>query len=180
MENQASLVKAITILKKKPVERTAADVGELIEATKSIKFFKTLELDEGESVHSDCCKVLQFREYEKGEFIFNYGEPGDSFCIIIQGKVKILVPALRKRPQLLHLNYKPESLQVVETLEAGASFGELALLRGMSRSASIQCIEKTICAILTKLDFAAVIGVIQEKKFNSKLNFLQSLPVFKN
>ena len=61
-----------------------------------------------------------------GSIIFEQDSPGNTFFIIATGKVEVIVNNKRKN-----------------ILKAGDSFGELALLHGTLRSASIKTIERT-------------------------------------
>lgn len=44
--------------------------------------------------------------------------------------------------------------------------------------ASIRCLTETHFAVLSKKDFNKVLGVIEKKKYNEKVQFLRSLPYF--
>lgn len=66
----------------------------------------------------------------------------------------------------------------ISQLAQGFSFGDLALIEQKPRMASIRCIQDTFFAVLSKLDFNKVLGVIEKKKHNEKVQFLRSLPFF--
>lgn len=44
--------------------------------------------------------------------------------------------------------------------------------------ASIRCLTETHFAVLSKQNFNKVLGVIEKKKYNEKVQFLRSLPFF--
>ena len=69
-------------------------------------------------------------------------------------------------------------LNDVATLSIGASFGELGLLRGEKRAATITCKECTTLAVLSKSDFDVILRDNQAKLLNDKINFLLSVPAF--
>jgi CRP-like cAMP-binding protein len=69
-------------------------------------------------------------------------------------------------------------LNEVNQLGAGASFGELGLLIGEKRSATITCKEPTTLAVLEKSDFDYILKDYQAKLLNDKINFLRSVPAF--
>lgn len=77
------------------------------------------------------------------------------------------------------INQEESTSIEVASLGAGASFGELALLRDAPRAASIQCVEPSIVAILSKSDYKRILGSFQEKQINDKIEFLYGLPAFK-
>jgi CRP/FNR family cyclic AMP-dependent transcriptional regulator len=70
-----------------------------------------------------------FETYEAGQLIFEEGHPGDVLYVIKEGEVEILVGA-----------------RVVETLEAGEIFGEMALIEHKGRSASARA--KSACSVV--------------------------------
>ena len=70
-----------------------------------------------------------FESYAPGQTIFEEGQPGDVLYVVKEGEVEILVGS-----------------DVVETLDAGEVFGEMALLESKSRSASARA--KTACQIV--------------------------------
>ncbi len=89
---------------------------------------------------------LKFKTFQKDEVICNIGDPGDEMFIIISGKVKICIYAD---------NGKTE--QVVATLGTGDYFGEMALLTGETRSASVIATEPCEMFVLQKNDFDVIL-----------------------
>ena len=63
-------------------------------------------------------------------------------------------------------------------LEAGSSFGELALLKNKLRAATVKCKEPCHFAVIERKDYKKVLLRIEQKRFDSLTNFLQSLPYF--
>ena len=78
---------------------------------------------------------MQLRKYKTNEVIFEYGEVGTTFCIILKGAVSVHVP---------QTNYEQTQegevalLHNVATLKPGQSFGELSLIQDAPRIATIQ------------------------------------------
>ncbi|HUM13232.1 MAG TPA: cyclic nucleotide-binding domain-containing protein [Myxococcaceae bacterium] len=69
------------------------------------------------------------RRFEAGDRIIQQGEPGDSFYVICEGRVSVL----REDDGLAH---------PVAALEAGEFFGEVALLAGGPRTASVYALSE--------------------------------------
>jgi CRP-like cAMP-binding protein len=69
------------------------------------------------------------RRHKKGELIFRQGDESRSIYVLLEGLVKIFVTSERGDEMLL------------VTLQAPATFGELALVDGLPRSASVEAIE---------------------------------------
>jgi len=67
------------------------------------------------------------RHFEAGDRILQQGEPGDSFYVVCEGRVSVL----REEDGLAH---------PIAALEAGEFFGEVALLAGGPRTASVDAL----------------------------------------
>jgi small-conductance mechanosensitive channel/CRP-like cAMP-binding protein len=63
------------------------------------------------------------------QVLFNEGDPGDAFYIVLSGSVEVFVEKINK-----HLT----------NLGAGKFFGELSLMLGIPRTASVRALEETI------------------------------------
>lgn len=77
------------------------------------------------------------RSYKRGEMIIQEGEPGDSMFLIVRGQVKVFVCENGRELVLNNMN-------------VGEYFGELACLDGENRSASITAFETTDVLIIEK------------------------------
>lgn len=64
-------------------------------------------------------------------------------------------------------------MRVVCTLPAGASFGELALIRKQPRVGSIRCVERCYFGVLVKKDYRRILLKIHEEYLLKILNLLQ-------
>ncbi|QLL29851.1 mechanosensitive ion channel [Thermosynechococcus sichuanensis E542] len=71
--------------------------------------------------------------YGVGEIICCEGDPGDAFYIILEGSVEV---------RSEHLN------QILATLYEGEFFGEIAVLTGMPRSATVRALEETVLFVV--------------------------------
>ncbi len=107
-----------------------------------IDLFSALTYDECESIE----KKLKSREYPPNQVIVKEGGPGDSMFFISGGVVEV-----RKKD----LNTGIEFL--LTELKAGACFGEMSLLTGKPRSATVRSMEPTMCNVLESRDFEELI-----------------------
>ena len=45
-----------------------------------------------QKTYYELCKNLQLEEYDADSYVFNYGDVGSHFYIIIEGSVNVMVP----------------------------------------------------------------------------------------
>ncbi|MBN2423867.1 MAG: cyclic nucleotide-binding domain-containing protein [Calditrichaceae bacterium] len=89
---------------------------------------------------------LKFKTFDEEETICKIGDPGDEMFIIITGEVKIVIYSDDAKHE-----------QVVAKLGSGNYFGEMALLTGETRSASVITTEKSEMFVLHKNDFDVIL-----------------------
>jgi CRP-like cAMP-binding protein len=88
-------------------------------------------------------KAMVERRFPKGHVIVKEGDQAVAFYVISAGQVEVVKGIDQEKPQLL------------ATLGAGEFFGEMALLDGYPRSASIRALDDTECVVLSRWDFIA-------------------------
>jgi CRP-like cAMP-binding protein len=82
------------------------------------------------------------RKYKSGETIVKEGEQAVAFFMISKGKVEATSGGGKKSV-------------VLATLGPGSVFGEMALLDGMPRNATVKAVTDTECLVLSRWDFVA-------------------------
>jgi hypothetical protein len=117
----------------------AATVPEAeIRLLRAAPMFRPLGLSTIEELAADSRRVTA----EPGESVVSEGEPGDAFYIVEAGELSVEVDG-----------------RSVRTLDAGASFGEIALLRDTPRTATVRAIAPTTLVAIDREPFlAAVLG----------------------
>lgn len=80
-----------------------------------------------------------------GQLIFQKGDPGDSLAVVVEGRVRIGTVSADGREATL--NY----------VEAGQSFGEMAILDGKPRSADATALEPTELFLLRRRELLAFV-----------------------
>ena len=101
------------------------------------------ELSEEQLAH--LASRVQHREYSAGDKICREGEPGNALFIVQSGEVKIAV-ASPTGPEI-----------ILALLDAGDTFGELALLDGSRRCASAVTLVPTKALVIYRDDFLQLI-----------------------
>jgi ATP-binding cassette subfamily B protein len=87
---------------------------------------------------------MQVKEYAPGEAIIREGESGDAFYILRSGSAEVIKES--------------DGRKVLNRLKAGDSFGELALLTGQTRAASIITKEPSSVFRLEKGEFERIVA----------------------
>jgi len=81
-------------------------------------------------------------DYPKNKIIFNAGDQGDSFYVIKNGSVRVFIEAPVSKEKI-----------ILSTLSEGDYFGEMALLTGGPRSASVETVSNVTLLRLDKSSF---------------------------
>jgi len=103
-----------------------------------IKLFSALSYEECRAIEGR----LKTREFPPNMVIVKEGGPGDSMFFINAGVVEV-----RKRDPNTGIDF------LLTELKPGACFGEMALLTGKPRAATVSTLEPTMCAVLEQSDF---------------------------
>jgi small-conductance mechanosensitive channel/CRP-like cAMP-binding protein len=113
-----------------PPPPTAADpLISLSEILQSNHYFKGLnELEIRQLI-----EIGQLQSLTEGQILFHETDHGDAFYIVISGAVQVYTETLGK---------------VLATLGPGSFFGELALMLGIPRTASVKAIKKTLLFVV--------------------------------
>ncbi len=82
------------------------------------------------------------RKYKKGETIVKQGESAVAFFVIVNGRVEVSQASGAKSQKLAELG-------------RGETFGDMALLDGGPRAATVKALEDTECLVLSRWDFVA-------------------------
>lgn len=167
--NTLEAVKRILLIP--PKERPPSLLNILTSYTASLTFFQKLVQEQSKEAHVSCCQQMSCEEFKRKEYVFRQGEEGTKFYIILQGTVSVFINTLDSIGRLEH--------RKVTDCIAGDSFGERAIVLGQNRSASIQCNEDCLFAVLEYYDFKMLLDKAIEQRFNSKVDMLKGISIFK-
>ncbi len=115
---------------------------QISEVLKKVPFFRSLGKDGIDFI----VERLKFKPFDAEEVICKIGDPGDKMYIVISGKVKVVVQSENSDEET-----------VIAYLTGGDYFGEMALLTGAPRSASVITTEPSEMFILNKTDFDLIV-----------------------
>jgi len=118
-----------------------ADINaQKVEMLKNIPIFH--ELTRKELLEVD--ELLHERVYEKGEILFEEGDPGHGIFIIVSGKVR--TDSSHKLLKMANLEFGP-----------GELLGELSLFDEALRPATVVAIERTVALALFQAEFTSLL-----------------------
>jgi CRP-like cAMP-binding protein/CheY-like chemotaxis protein len=109
-------------------------IGEIL---KQVPFFKALGRDSIDFI----TEKLKFKQFKTGAAICKVGDPGDKMYIVLSGKVAVTAA----------------NGEVLAHIASGNYFGEMSLLTGEPRSATVIAAEDTETFVLEKEDFDVIL-----------------------
>jgi uncharacterized membrane protein len=104
-----------------------------------IPLFATLDVEERAAIRAR----MREERLEANEAVFWLGDRGDDFYVVTKGRVAITVPT----PNGQHI--------VLKSLEEGGVFGEISLLDGGPRTATVRTLEPSSFLVLSRAAFHA-------------------------
>lgn len=122
------LLKKARRARSKAEEYKKLNVADLLRKVSYFRNFSDREIQQ--LVESGYRKI-----YYPGEYVCREDEPGDAFYIILEGSVEIFVEKINK---------------FLTNLTSGAFFGELSLLLGIPRTATVRTREDTVLFVLDR------------------------------
>ena len=136
----------------RPAEETVATVVTAVPEPRSLPprthYLQRIDLFSGLS-YDECLAVedkLKRRELPPNQVVVKEGGPGDSMFFINAGSVEV-----RKKDPNTGIEF------LLTELKAGACFGEMSLLTGKPRTATVTTLEPTLCSTLESADFEALV-----------------------
>jgi len=141
---------------------TDADIAEFNHLVRGIKFFAAMNMGLLEKILAH----VSIYGFKKGENVCRQGDPGDSFYVVREGKLKVTI-----REAFFFS-------RTVAQLGPGNCFGEMALLNGKPRNATVSCEEDAKVFMLLAESFNEVLR--QNPSFKAEINKLASEREFEN
>ncbi|HEX3246884.1 MAG TPA: Crp/Fnr family transcriptional regulator [Chloroflexota bacterium] len=86
-------------------------------------------------------RTMRRRSYRRGEVVFHQGDPGESLHVVCHGKLKVVIIGDNGEEAVLAI------------LGPSDVFGEMAVLDGGPRSATVTALEPVETAVLSRADF---------------------------
>ncbi|KAK0467150.1 cyclic nucleotide-binding-like protein [Desarmillaria tabescens] len=139
--------------------------------------------DLDEEQETGVLNAMQEKKTEKGEVVIRQGDVGDYFYVVESGLLECFIrsdplpPAgLRSsEDKFLQPGYHPEFGKCVAECTPGASFGELALMYGHPRAATVLSTEPSTLWALDRITFRTIILKAAHRRRTMYEHFLSSV-----
>jgi ATP-binding cassette subfamily B protein len=102
-------------------------------------FFRGLETER----LTDISALFSTETCKPGESVVREGEPGDKFYIIVRGKVEVVKGVVAGGNGAVTAGASADGERLA-VLQDGDHFGEIALLRGIPRTATVRALEPSV------------------------------------
>ena len=123
------------------VDMQSTQRKETLESLRAIPLFSRVS----DADLNEIASLLIERRMPRGSRVIEEGLPGDYMYIIREGRVKVTKASLDGREKIMNL------------LDRGSFFGDMALLSGEVRSASVQTLEDVRLLALSRRDFVGLL-----------------------
>ncbi|XP_030045749.1 cyclic nucleotide-binding domain-containing protein 2 isoform X2 [Microcaecilia unicolor] len=158
--------KAIEIASRKPEERSPEDVCFIRSVMRGILSFRHYS----NAMQLMLARVIHYKRFGKRRVVVRKGHRGDSFYFVFSGVI-----AVTQDEDGTSALLDPEPI----LLRKGASFGEVALLKGLRRNATVVCMEETEFLVVDKDEFFKnKLDQELQKELVYRFSFFRSLDLF--
>jgi cGMP-dependent protein kinase len=150
-----------------PKEAASAQILKQVKSVKETEFIQNffnkhfLFLSLSENLKSYIIDSMFLYKLSQDELVFVQGQPGQSFFIVFEGKLEVLVNDLQ-----------------VNIIDQGQGFGELALIHDCGRSATVRTLTQVKMWGIDKNDFQRILENGYRRNFLDNLEFVRNIKVF--
>lgn len=191
----------ILVFKKDPCFRTNLEISFLEKITQNYTFFQEIRGKISHEAYCEFFKELRYESHRAGTVLFNYGEVGKKFYLILSGSVYVLVPKPKNKvlidqtftkfrsdsKQLIAKEFKNPTLEdklmenypnmhIINTLREGRLFGEISLSLKEPRTATIICKEDCCFGVLSAHNYDRIL----KNNYELELKFLKRTAIFQS
>ena len=145
LERKGAAVRYPTRFREYALERKQQETRALIELLAKCDLLRHLPPEEIEAI----LPYIRTRHIDAGETLFHAGDPGDALYIVAKGQVEVLAGAK---------GAGEAEARSIARLGEGHAFGEMALISGGVRTATVRAVEETELVEIAKEDFERLVA----------------------
>ncbi|XP_046887260.1 cyclic nucleotide-binding domain-containing protein 2-like [Hypomesus transpacificus] len=158
-------VRLVEIMRKPPEHRTVAEVSLLHNMLSELEFYRRYSV----TLQLLLARVVRYQRLERSRVVIRIGHLGQSFYFIFTG---LLAITKDKDGTSAFLTKEPILIR------KGMSFGDVALIKGLRRNATVVCMEETELMVIDKEDFFAnKMDVELKREFDYRFSYFRSVEV---
>ncbi|XP_043921942.1 cyclic nucleotide-binding domain-containing protein 2-like [Protopterus annectens] len=158
--------KAMQIALQRPEERSEEGVRFIRSMMQGIPSFRRYS----HHMQLMLARVVRYERFGRRRVVVQKGHRGNSFYFVFSGRIAVTQD---KDGSSAFLDSEPI------LLKKGACFGEVALLKGLRRNATVVCMEETEFLVVDREDFFSnSLDTELKKEFQHRFNFFRSLELF--
>ncbi|XP_064637922.1 uncharacterized protein LOC135494101 [Lineus longissimus] len=150
-------------------DRTEEDLEVLKRIVDRLKCFEKYST----KVRQEMARVVEYDSFDDGKVIIKQGHIGISFYFIFSGAVRVLIRETDKNTGI-------SMSHCIGELTEGSTFGELALLHNITRTATIICKGHSEFLRVDKEDFDMVLRRSYEYEYNQRVAGLKNIQLFRD
>lgn len=175
-EEETELYEKIkTLLEIPPGKREDKTCLELMNLTKNLKIFENISRS---IEHQNICSTLTLETFKPNQVIIKQGDKGDCLYHILHGLVSVQLniqidTGIQDKSQVVNV------LKNICELSDGDSFGEIALIYNIPRTATITALTETSLIRIDKHPFNRYLKHLFEGQLEDQIEFMQLCPIFK-
>lgn len=139
------------------IKKTLADRQMISDALNSHFLFKNIQGDERNILIDE----MKHYSIDAKEVIFEQGKSGESFFVLVSGKLAVLV-----------------NNNQINEISPGTGFGEYALIDNCARTATVLTVKKSVLWGLDRKTFKKSIEALNASNYAENRQFLDSVPLF--
>ncbi len=151
LSNKGAFLRKASLFKKYVHNKKEKKAQMMIQSLSKIRFLQLLPAD---SV-AQLIPYVSIRHYAAGVTVFNQGDQGQELFFIVKGSVQVI-------------RITGDTDKVIDELEAGDTFGEMALISDQPRSATIRTKDDVEVYTLQKIDFEYLMKQSPEMQESSR------------
>ena len=166
MRNKVTRV--LSYSREKRVDKELHEIAEYL--SMHIPFFQKFDMDQ----RVELCRMCELVKVWGKTTLFEQGDKGQAFYIILSGSVNVMVNSTDSEGH--------SGLNLVNTLHAGASFGERALEddseAGKRTATIVTADEMTELIIISREEFQSIVSVMLEGDMLDRVRMLRATDIF--
>ncbi|XP_035658396.1 uncharacterized protein LOC118403721 [Branchiostoma floridae] len=154
------------VAEKLPYERTPADLRLMVAVLRSLSSFRKYP----RNIQDMLSRVVRYQSLGMNRVVIKKGHPGTAFYMVFSGRVGVVTTddpdELMQRASMV-------------VLRKGDIFGEMAMITGASRNATVQTLEQTELVVVDSYNLRdSDMHALLKRDFKAKYDFLRKLDLF--